>query len=393
MAWLPLRRLRVHFALALGVALLLRLLFIAEAPRLSGDVYRYLWDGKVLAAGHNPYALAPADPRLAALRERWHPEINHPEIRTIYPPHAELLFAAAHSLTLWRLLLLAADAGILALLRRRPTLMLAYATFPPLLFEGAWSGHVEVLAALGLTIAALYDSGIAAGIAAGLKVIPIAGVPALLVRSRQRLRFLIGFAVALLVPAIPFALRGPLMPGMRDYATRWVFNSPLYEALFFGLERTALAARLKAGWTAIKDPLHLEPLAPWVYAHLYSDYLARGLSALIAVVAIALLIRSAVRAGRTPSVALSIAALLLCSPAIHPWYWLVLVPVAMLEEQRLCLALALCAPFSYLVYAGASPWLVAALCYALPYASYRAASAFSARDISFWRARRGDSSS
>jgi hypothetical protein len=38
----------------------------------------------------------------------------------------------------------------------------------------------------------------------------------------------------------------------------------------------------------------------------------------------------------------------------------------MLEEQRLPLALALCAPFSYLLYAGVSPWVVAGLCYALP---------------------------
>jgi alpha-1,6-mannosyltransferase len=365
-AWLPLRRVRVHFALALGVLLLLRLIFLVETPALSGDVYRYLWDGKVLASGHNPYALAPADPRLAMLREPWHGQINHPEIRTIYPPHAELVFAVAHWLTLWRLLLLVADVGILCLLYRRPSLMLAYATFPPLLFEGSWSGHVELLAALGLTIGWLYDSGIAAGIATGLKVIPLAALPALVARSRRRLRFLFGFALALLLPAIPFALRGPLMPGMREYATRWVFNSPLYEALFFVLERTALAAHLKAGWTAIKDPLHLEPLAPWVYSHLYSDYLTRGLLALVAMIAITLLVRRALRAGQLPSVSLCISALLLCSPAIHPWYWVVLVPVAMLEEQRLALALALCAPFSYLLYAGWSPWIVASLCYALP---------------------------
>jgi hypothetical protein len=33
------------------------------------DLYRYVWDGRVQAAGLNPYSYAPADPELAALRD------------------------------------------------------------------------------------------------------------------------------------------------------------------------------------------------------------------------------------------------------------------------------------------------------------------------------------
>ena len=55
-------------AILLG-ALLLRLPLLPLPPTLSDDVLRYLWDGKVAAAGLNPYALAPAAEKLTPLRD------------------------------------------------------------------------------------------------------------------------------------------------------------------------------------------------------------------------------------------------------------------------------------------------------------------------------------
>jgi hypothetical protein len=354
-AWLSLRHARVPLRIALTIGVVLRLFFLFATPQLSGDVWRYLFDGRTLASGVDPYTVLPADPR-----------VNHPEIATIYPPHAEVLFAAAHQLTSWRLLLLACDVTVMTLL---PQQAMALATFPPLLFEGAWSGHVEVVAALLLLVAWRRRSGAAFAVAAGLKVIPIAALPALLLRSTKRWRFAAVFAIVLLVPIVPFVLAGPLMPGMRDYATRWVFNSPAYDTLFLAMDRLDAAAHLKNAFTAIKDPLHLEPIAHFVYFHLYTDYLTRVLLACIALLLIA-------RWRRDPIA--SILALLVCSPAIHPWYWMVLVPLSFATDGDdvtpptisrsggLALALQLCAPCSYLLYAGAPKVAVYALCYAVP---------------------------
>jgi hypothetical protein len=328
------------------VAVALRALMLVPEPRLSGDVYRYLFDGRTLASGQNPYAVFPDDPR-----------INHPEIRTIYPPHAELLFAAFHWLPLWRLFLLLADLATLWLLRDRAAL--AYATFPPLLFEGVWSAHVEVVAALLLAVAFFRRSATAAACSVGTKVIPIAAVPSLLLHAPRRLRWLAVFALVLVAPAIPFLASGHFMDGMRDYATRWIFNSPAYSALFFVVDGTQLAPHLKSLWTSIKDPLHLEPLAPFVYAHLYAGYLTRCILGIVAVAGIAWVSR------RDDGALHAVGILLLCSPAIHPWYWLALVPLAIAFESR-WIHVALCAPASYLLYAGAPPLLVFALCYAAP---------------------------
>jgi hypothetical protein len=212
-----------------------------------------------------------------------------------------------------------------------------------------------VVAALLLAIAWLRDSGAAGGWAAGVKVIPLAALPALLARSKNRARFAITCGAAIVLPAIPFLMTGAFMPGMRDYATRWIFNSPAYDAVFLAVDQLPL----KEAWTAIKDPLHLEPVSGWVYRHLYSDFVTRGVLAALGIALIAI-------AARKKRVADSVGALLIVSPAIHPWYWLVAAPVAMAEGANLYVALALCAPFSYLLYDGAPKWLVYALCYALP---------------------------
>src|SRR5262245_31348495 len=41
--------------LVVGTAIILRVMLLATEPLLSTDIYRYVWDGKVQAAGINPY--------------------------------------------------------------------------------------------------------------------------------------------------------------------------------------------------------------------------------------------------------------------------------------------------------------------------------------------------
>jgi hypothetical protein len=358
--WIAIRSAVVSFRVALGIAILLRALFLFAEPTLSGDVYRYLWDGTVLRSGTNPYRYAPSDARLAPLRASWHPHINHPQIRTIYPPHAQLLFALVHRLTWWRLLMIGCDAVTLVLLRAHPRALLAFATFPPLLFEGTWSGHIEVIAAMLLTFAVVRRSPSAWAVAVGLKITPVAALPSIW-RDATR-KQLLSAMVVLVLPFAVFASCGPLMPGFRDYATRWVFNSPAYTLLF----PVADWLPLKAWWTAVKDPLHLETVSDVVYRHLYADFVTRALLACCASSAILWVARR--RMTLAHAAITSIAALLLFSPTIHPWYWLVIAPLAIAFDSRL-LWFALAAPASYLLYDGTAPLLVFALCYGLPAAA------------------------
>ena len=53
-----------------AVALATRALLAPLPPSLSGDLYRYVWEGRVIVAGENPYQKSPDDPSLAPLHDR-----------------------------------------------------------------------------------------------------------------------------------------------------------------------------------------------------------------------------------------------------------------------------------------------------------------------------------
>jgi alpha-1,6-mannosyltransferase len=156
--------------LIVGLGIVLRGYVLLFDPLLSSDVYRYVWDGRVQAAGINPYRFMPADESLAFLRDRMvYPQINRADTAvTIYPPVAQFFFLIVtrigESVTTMRLALLGCESVtvilIVALLRRmdRPvTRVVAYLWHPLPVWEIANNGHVDALMValmlLGLWIA------------------------------------------------------------------------------------------------------------------------------------------------------------------------------------------------------------------------------------------------
>ena len=141
-----------------GVALLLRAMVLSVDPLLSTDIYRYIWDGKVQAAGINPYRYVPADQALALLRDgAIYPKINRVDYAvTIYPPVAQMFFFIAtrfgENVTTMRVAMLGCEAAlvtiIILLLQRlgQPvTRIVGYAWHPLPVWEIANNGHVDVL--------------------------------------------------------------------------------------------------------------------------------------------------------------------------------------------------------------------------------------------------------
>src|SRR5690348_11531807 len=155
--------------LILGTAMLLRLIALAAPIFLSDDINRYIWDGRVQAAGINPYRYIPTDPHLAPLRdEAIFPNINRNNYApTIYPPVAQMLFLLANrfgqTALAIKLTFVAIEAiGIGALVYVLPATgrprghILFYAWHPLPIWEIAGSGHLDaaVVAFAALALAA-----------------------------------------------------------------------------------------------------------------------------------------------------------------------------------------------------------------------------------------------
>jgi alpha-1,6-mannosyltransferase len=201
----------------LGVAIALRLLLLAMPPALSSDIYRYVWDARVQAAGINPYHYIPADPALAPLRDMLvYPQINRAEYaRTIYPPAAQLVFAAVgwvwDSVTGMKLAILAFEAlGMLCMMRLLAASglprerILIYAWNPLALWSFASDGHVDAIAigllALALLLRFRRREGWAGAVLAAavlVKFLPIVAAPAFLRGGRFWQPALAGLAVIL----------------------------------------------------------------------------------------------------------------------------------------------------------------------------------------------------
>jgi len=322
------------------VALLMRLLFIARMPELSDDIFRYLWDGFHLRLGHNPYAHAPA--ALAPTREyltEIQALINHPELVTIYPPVAQLIFAlAGGSLVALKGIFILFDLGncvllllLLHHLRRHPAWLCVYAWHPLAVLESSASGHVDVAAVFFILLAIYFTirptsnpvikptsnqaaekservSGLGTGFALGLaimiKVFPLIFAPLLFTHlpTRARVPFLLASGAVCIGVCIPFwpELRNGITT-LNLYTQHWEFSGFAFRSLREWTESGQNARMLLGGAFCL--------IFWWQWLRLFGCSTRRKVRSTSACV------------GACISVTL---AFLLLTPTLHPWYALYL---------------------------------------------------------------------
>jgi hypothetical protein len=238
-AWL-LRKVTLKLAVGLilvgGIAL--QVVAMTGPPRDSSDSYRYIWDGRVQAAGIDPYLYAPADEGVARLRNdflwsSYRPghadcvtatqvaaagpadrrvagctKLNRPKVPTVYPPVAEAYFLAvqlaapADDSTIPIQAAAAAFAVLVTVillyglrrLGKDPRLAALWAWCPTVILECGQNAHVDVVA-VALTLVALLLlagaktegrtvlGGVLLGLAIATKVTPVLVAPAVLRRG------------------------------------------------------------------------------------------------------------------------------------------------------------------------------------------------------------------
>jgi alpha-1,6-mannosyltransferase len=289
-------------AIVLVVALAARVALLPVTPSLSDDIYRYIWEGQVVATGGDPYRSAPLVEALAhrhddALLRR----INHPELASVYPPAALAGFALVSRIspTVWamKLWVVLHDLVLVWLLvkwvRGRgedAPVAIAYAWNPLVLVEYAGSGHHDPTAMVWLVAALMYaqrrpmGSALALSVAVLTKLVPVFALPFVWrswnARARLAALVLIGAGLGFFA----LATRSP-DSGLAAYARTWANNELLFHYL--------------AAWTG--DPLRARWLAAGLMAVLVVSLAWRRIPAPFAT-------RAALRAG------------LIVSPVVHPWY-------------------------------------------------------------------------
>lgn len=338
--WLGLLRVKTPppMALIVGMGLALRLWALFSAPAFSEDVFRYVYEGRLV------WQLGPAAPFLyppeqgpalqlapELLDEAWL-RINHPEISTIYPPFSQLVFALAGGLSwvfghplLWlKLLLVAADLGAWGLLSRalkkdgRPAhLSLAWGLCPLVILEVAHEGHADSLSALGLALgifaftAARPQLGyIGWALAALAKLNGLVVLPAAVRTTRRGL--LTGLLMCSLL-ATPWLLAGPTAgEGLSQYAQRWRAGDGVFSGVLH-----ASGWLLGGSWGRVAG------------FTITQHQVARGLTVLLfAALSLATLYKPAAKAQIPARAGTLLLGLLLLAPTLHPWYVLWLLPFA-----------------------------------------------------------------
>lgn len=248
------KRRDIAFILLVGVAVRATMLF--SPPTLSDDVFRSIWDARILHAGINPYLFSPAAEELRPYRdgEFW-PRVNAPEQRTPYPPATELLGAAAYAVAPEQPVMFQALAAVfditsailLAWLLHRvgldPRRSIVIAWNPVGMIHFAHSGHNDAMMVATLVAAGLlltFDRRAAAMAALGLstmvKVVPVLAVPAFTWRTGAR-GALVWLGTCAMV-LIPFASAGFVaVSGLLEEGRDARFN----ESIRWGLDRVGLA--------------------------------------------------------------------------------------------------------------------------------------------------------
>jgi Glycosyltransferase family 87 len=289
--------------------ILIQLAAITAPSFGSDDLYRYIWDGRVQAAGIDPYRYVPAAPQLERLRDPflWPADgtycvgprlpsgctvINRPRVPTIYPPVAEAYFTTVSELAppsvRGSLPIQAAGAlcaiatsfllvGGLRRLGRDPRLAVLWAWCPVTALQAGNGAHVDVLAAF-LTVAALLTlarpggrrralgGGVLLGLAIATKVTPVLAVPAVLRRRPVTVAAaIIGATVAVYVPHL-VAVASKVIGFLPVYLTQGGYGTgsqfELISLAVPGRWATLAAVAILAG-TGVAVLRRADPDRPW----------------------------------------------------------------------------------------------------------------------------------
>jgi alpha-1,6-mannosyltransferase len=132
-SWIFSKKVKLDWKYIVIVGVVLRCSLIGMTPNLSDDYFRFVWDGRILASGENPYLVMPedyvkTDSAKALAQDRCLYEgMNSKQYYTVYPPFNQAVFGTAalvagnntdRNVLILRLFILLGEIGLMFLIFR-----------------------------------------------------------------------------------------------------------------------------------------------------------------------------------------------------------------------------------------------------------------------------------
>jgi alpha-1,6-mannosyltransferase len=241
-----------------------RITLLTLPPTLSEDLTRYRWQGKLQAAGGNPYVEVPADPRWQNLRDRTWARVNRKDLPSVYGPLLEEFYAVYYRLVsvvepdevrqVWLFKLpfaaleLAVGAAVLQLLQATgaPRSWLLIYLWSPLMAVEFWAqGHNDPLAVLFVVLALVAATRerwtwafVSLTLAALAKFWPAVLFPFFLLQRREK-RWIFRWKPALVALPLALAVSWPYFGGishvtglLKGFVGGWRNNDSFYGLIY-----------------------------------------------------------------------------------------------------------------------------------------------------------------
>lgn len=240
-------------------SILLRVLLIASIPKLSDDVYRFIWDGRLLVNLQDPYKYLPAhylSEGIEGIDYSLFELLNSSSYYSVYPPLNQVFFflstllspnSIGWSIVILRVLLFVFELGNIRLIRKLlahynlpEKYGLLYALNPLVIFELTGNLHFEGVLVFFLLLAILkyeedklHTSAIYFGLSVATKFIPLILLPLLFRKIGFKKTMVYGLIVAATVaitflPLINTAHIWAIWDSAELYFQKFEFNGSFY---------------------------------------------------------------------------------------------------------------------------------------------------------------------
>ena len=241
------------FIIVAGI--IFRITLMPSIPATSPDVYRYVWEGKVVLNGFNPYQHAPDDPQLSHLKSVIWEKVGFKSMAGIYPPVAQVAFVLGYLISgdapnVWGIKLVYLLCEIftliflLKLLRLKkvnPGYIVLYAWMPVPVMEYFINAHIDVVGITFLIMFLYYMekgkfnlSAVFFALSFLSKFYPLMLFPLLIKKAgiKKLIPFTLIFLMVTSLFYIPFITKDfAIKNALSMYLSRWEFNGSIYNLI------------------------------------------------------------------------------------------------------------------------------------------------------------------